>query len=134
MNEEEREKICARRASTKRLGSVETEGGDSPHVRGPPTTSQRRALYRKTVSVGDTIAEADDLWKSHDSRGSNESLASNTSIPLPIPVRWDKDAISAKILPSFVKTNDLIIFACIFFVVANLFRINCPMVWNSESG
>jgi len=88
MNEEEREKICARRAGAKRLGSVETEGGESPHVRGQPT--QRRPLYRKTLSVGDTIAEADDLWKSHDSRGSNESLASNASIPLPIPVRLDQ--------------------------------------------
>ena len=85
MNEEEREKMCARRAGSKRLGSVETDAGESPMVRG--ATAQRRTLYRKTVSVGDTIAEADDLWKSHDSRGSNESLASNASIPLPIPVR-----------------------------------------------
>ena len=87
MNEEEREKMCARRAGAKRLGSVETEGGgESPHIRGSQS-AQRRPLYRTTVSVGDTIAEADDLWKSHDSRGSNESLASNASIPLPIPVR-----------------------------------------------
>ena len=33
MNEEEREKMCARRAGAKRLGSVETEGGESPHIR-----------------------------------------------------------------------------------------------------
>ena len=86
MTEEEREKIPARRAGSKRLGSVETDAaGESPMIRG--STNQRRTLYRKTVSVGDTIAEADDLWKSHDSRGSNESLASNASIPLPIPVR-----------------------------------------------
>ena len=88
MNEEEREKMCARRAGSKRLGSVETDAGESPMVRG--ATAQRRTLYRKTVSVGDTIAEADDLWKSHDSRGSNESLASNASIPLPIPVRLEE--------------------------------------------
>merc|ERR1712083_451779 len=33
------------------------------------------------------IAESGDLWKSTDSRGSNESIASNASIPLPVPVR-----------------------------------------------
>merc|ERR1711994_67405 len=38
-------------------------------------------------SIGETIAESDALWKSTDSRGSNESLASNASIPLPVPVR-----------------------------------------------
>merc|ERR1719266_773882 len=42
----------------------------------------------KSVSIGETISEGDALWKSTDStRGSNESLASNASIPLPIPVR-----------------------------------------------
>ena len=43
--------------------------------------------FKKSVSIGETINESDQLWKSTDSRGSNESLASNASIPLPIPVR-----------------------------------------------
>ena len=48
-----------------------------------------RYLYRKTVSIGETISESDNnLWKSTDSTtGSRESLASNASIPLPVPVR-----------------------------------------------
>lgn len=90
MNEEEREKTAARRAMMKRTGSVEAEGQDSPGTRGhhPSSNSSRgERRFRKTLSVGETIAEADTLWKSTDSRGSNESLASNASIPLPIPVR-----------------------------------------------
>ncbi len=38
MNEEEREKMSARRAGAKRMGSVETEGGESPMVRGQVRT------------------------------------------------------------------------------------------------
>jgi len=34
LNEEERERLQARRAGVKRMGSVETEGGESPMVRG----------------------------------------------------------------------------------------------------
>ena len=80
----------------KRTGSVEADGNDSPRGArggssgrsvGPPPTSGGRRLFRKTVSVGDTIAETDALWKSQDSTGSHESLASNASIPLPVPVR-----------------------------------------------
>ena len=51
-------------------------------------SSQKRALYRKAVSVGEGIPEgAGSLWQSKESLGSNESMASNASIPLPIPVR-----------------------------------------------
>merc|ERR1712201_16362 len=46
-----------------------------------------RALYRKAVSMGDGMAENANIWQSKESVGSNESLASNASIPLPIPVR-----------------------------------------------
>lgn len=90
MNEEERERNLAKRALMKRSGSVETEGGtDSPRGRTPGGSSRTSAgsRFKKSVSISDTIAEGDQLWKSMDSRGSNESLASNASIPLPIPVR-----------------------------------------------
>lgn len=90
MNEEERERVSARRAMMKRTGSVETEGGqDSPRGRTPGASGKHStsSRFKKSVSIGDTIAESDQLWKSTDSRGSNESLASNASIPLPIPVR-----------------------------------------------
>merc|ERR1712121_35820 len=50
-------------------------------------SSQKRALYRKAVSMGDGMAENANIWQSKESVGSNESLASNASIPLPIPVR-----------------------------------------------
>merc|ERR1712223_381312 len=95
MNEEERERTLAKRALMKRTGSVETEGGqDSPRGRTPGESSSRTSnggssrRFKKSVSIGETISEGDALWKSTDStRGSNESLASNASIPLPIPVR-----------------------------------------------
>merc|ERR1712130_717172 len=48
---------------------------------------KKRALYRKAVSMGDGMADNANLWQSKESVGSNESLASNASIPLPIPVR-----------------------------------------------
>ena len=90
MNEEERERVSARRAMMKRTGSVETEGGqDSPRGRTPGASGKHSSSsrFKKSVSIDNTIAESDQLWKSTDSRGSNESLASNASIPLPIPVR-----------------------------------------------
>merc|ERR1719429_177445 len=74
----------------KRTGSVETEGGqDSPRGRTPGASGKHSSSsrFKKSVSIDNTIAESDQLWKSTDSRGSNESLASNASIPLPIPVR-----------------------------------------------
>merc|ERR1719295_784271 len=37
--------------------------------------------------MGDGMADNANLWQSKESVGSNESLASNASIPLPIPVR-----------------------------------------------
>merc|ERR1712083_843452 len=84
----------AKRALMKRTGSVETEGGqDSPRGRTPGGSSSRTSnggssRFKKSMSIGETISEGDNLWKSTDSaRGSNESLASNASIPLPIPVR-----------------------------------------------
>jgi len=95
-NEEERERQNARRAMMKRTGSVEHEQDSPRGIRGGskgrsnlpnvPEIGPGRRLSRRTGSVGETIAETD-MWKSVDSRGSNESLASNASIPLPVPVR-----------------------------------------------
>merc|ERR1719166_111067 len=96
-NEEERERQTARRAMMKRTGSVEHEQDSPRGIRGGskgrssnlpnvPEIGPGRRLSRRTGSVGETIAEVD-MWKSVDSRGSNESLASNASIPLPVPVR-----------------------------------------------
>ena len=81
----------------KRTGSVEHEQDSPRGIRGGskgrssnlpnvPEIGPGRRLSRRTGSVGETIAEVD-MWKSVDSRGSNESLASNASIPLPVPVR-----------------------------------------------
>merc|ERR1711981_836041 len=96
-NEEERERINARRAMMKRTGSVEADQDSPRGLRGGskgrsnlpnvPEIGPGRRLSRRTGSIGETIAESDALWKSTDSRGSNESLASNASIPLPVPVR-----------------------------------------------
>ena len=82
-------------AKTTRGGSVEVDGDETPS-RGARGGSRGREvagggsgrrLFRKAMSVGETIAEQD-LWKSAGSEaGSQESLASNASIPLPIPVR-----------------------------------------------
>merc|ERR1712203_1217007 len=96
-NEEERERINAKRALMKRTGSVEADQ-DSPRgfragskgrsgLPNVPEIGPGRRLSRRTGSVGETIAESDAMWKSTDSRGSNESLSSNASIPLPVPVR-----------------------------------------------
>ena len=81
----------------KRTGSVEHDQDSPRGMRGGskgrsnlpnvPEIGPGRRLSRRTGSVGDTIAETDAMWKSTDSRGSNESLASNASIPLPVPVR-----------------------------------------------
>merc|ERR1712226_104163 len=92
-NEEERERINAKRALMKRTGSVEADQ-DSPRgfragskgrsgLPNVPEIGPGRRLSRRTGSVGDTIAETDAMWKSTDSRGSNESLASNASFHYP---------------------------------------------------
>ena len=81
----------------KRTGSVEADQ-DSPRgfragskgrsgLPNVPEIGPGRRLSRRAGSMGETIAESGDLWKSTDSRGSNESIASNASIPLPVPVR-----------------------------------------------
>merc|ERR1712157_721780 len=45
-------------------------------------------MGRKAVSMGDGMAtDQAGSWQSKESVGSNESLASNASIPLPVPVR-----------------------------------------------
>ena len=68
-------------------------GNDSPAGRegirnaSQSSSSQKRALYRKAVSMGEGMPDAANIWQSKESIGSNESLASNASIPLPIPVR-----------------------------------------------
>jgi len=85
---------------TRRGESIETINEESPASgqRGrsgmrnasQSASSQKRALYRKAVSMGDGMAEspAGNIWQSKESLGgSNESMASNASIPLPIPVR-----------------------------------------------
>ncbi|TRY80838.1 hypothetical protein TCAL_04328 [Tigriopus californicus] len=88
MNEEERERSTSRRNGSRRAGSLDGDGSESPASRSSlKPTSQRRQLYRKTLSVSDTISENDSMWKSQDSTGSRESLGSNASIPLPVPVR-----------------------------------------------
>merc|ERR1711971_1475910 len=83
---------------TKRSGmvrgeSMESNVDESPRGRSglrnasQTASSQKRALYRKAVSMGDGMPENANIWQSKESVGSNESLASNASIPLPIPVR-----------------------------------------------
>merc|ERR1712025_501214 len=73
--------------------SMESNVDDSPRGRSgirnasQTASSQKRALYRKAVSMGDGMAENANIWQSKESVGSNESLASNASIPFPIPVR-----------------------------------------------
>ena len=73
--------------------SMESNVEESPRGRSgarnasQTASSQKRALYRKAVSMGENIAENPNIWQSKESVGSNESLASNASIPLPIPVR-----------------------------------------------
>jgi len=85
-----------RRGNMRRGESVESNVDmvDSPRGRsgvrnaGASASSQKRALYRKAVSMGDGMAtDQSTIWQSKESVGSNESLASNASIPLPVPVR-----------------------------------------------
>merc|ERR1712002_1345787 len=85
-----------KRGGMRRGESVESNVDmlDSPRgrsgIRNASTSvsSQKRALYRKAVSMGDGMAtEQSNIWQSKESVGSNESLASNASIPLPGPVR-----------------------------------------------
>merc|ERR1712142_233201 len=80
----------------RRGDSMESNVDESPRGRSgmrnasQSASSQKRALYRKAVSMGDGMAEspAGNIWQSKESLGgSNESMASNASIPLPIPVR-----------------------------------------------
>jgi len=83
---------------SRRGESCETINEESPGARGRTgmrnashsASSQKRALYRKAVSMGDGMSAdgaGGNLWQSKESLGSNESMASNASIPLPIPVR-----------------------------------------------
>merc|ERR1712154_648543 len=73
--------------------SMESNVDESPRGRSgirdasQTASSQKRALYRKAVSMGDGMPENSSIWQSKESVGSNESLASNASIPLPVPVR-----------------------------------------------
>lgn len=77
----------------KRGESIESNVDDTPRGRtgmrnaSSSASSQKRALNRKAVSMGDGLSENQSIWQSKESVGSNESLASNASIPLPIPVR-----------------------------------------------
>ena len=83
----------SKRSGMVRGESMESNVDESPRGRSgirnasQTASSQKRALYRKAVSVGDGISENANIWQSKESVGSNESLASNASIPLPIPVR-----------------------------------------------
>merc|ERR1719336_3569369 len=70
-----------------RISMDATRGRTEARNASASASSQKRALYRKAVSVGDGISENANIWQSKESVGSNESLASNASIPLPIPVR-----------------------------------------------
>merc|ERR1712130_49347 len=90
------EEEVKRRGNMRRGESVESNVDmvDSPRGRsgvrnaGASASSQKRALYRKAVSMGDGMAtDQSSIWKAKESVGSNESLASNASIPLPVPVR-----------------------------------------------
>merc|ERR1719230_2152522 len=90
------EEEVKRRGNMRRGESVESnvDAVDSPRGRsgvrnaGASASSQKRALYRKAVSMGDGMAtEGTGIWQSKESVGNNESLASNASIPLPVPVR-----------------------------------------------
>merc|ERR1719350_1601535 len=82
-----------KRRGMRRGDSMESNVDESPRGRSgirnasQTASSQKRALYRKAVSMGDGMAENANIWQSKESVGSNESLASNASIPLPIPVR-----------------------------------------------
>merc|ERR1719195_1718098 len=82
----------SKRSGMVRGESMESNVDESPRGRSgirnasQTASSQKRALYRKAVSVGDGISENANIWQSKESVGSNESLASNASIPLPIPV------------------------------------------------
>merc|ERR1719281_501577 len=83
----------SKRSGMVRGESMESNVDESPRGRSgirnasQTASSQKRALYRKAVSMGDGMADNANLWQSKESVGSNESLASNASIPLPIPVR-----------------------------------------------
>merc|ERR1712038_1756549 len=80
------EEEVKRRGNMRRGESVESNVDmvDSPRGRsgvrnaGASASSQKRALYRKAVSMGDGMAtDQAGIWQSKESVGSNESLASN---------------------------------------------------------
>merc|ERR1711935_246793 len=87
------EEEVTKRGGMKRGESIESNVDETPRGRSgirnasSSASSQKRALSRKAVSMGDGMTENQNLWQSKESVGSNESLASNASIPLPIPVR-----------------------------------------------
>ncbi len=102
------ERNAKRLALIKRGNSIENDGGDikgrSPmSISGGGSSSrlqQQRGGYRKTLSVGDSMGGDGDanssIWRSTDSTtGSRESLASNASIPLPVPVRTRSSGVNA---------------------------------------
>ena len=78
-------------AKTTRGGSVEVEGDETPRgVRGGSRGRDTggRKLFRKTMSeISEDGAGGGGLSVFGSEAGSQESLASNASIPLPIPVR-----------------------------------------------
>merc|ERR1719389_1564407 len=77
-----------KRKGLRRGDSMESNVDESPRGRSgirnasQTASSQKRALYRKAVSMGDGMSDnSNNLWQSKESVGSNESLASNASIP-----------------------------------------------------
>ena len=93
---ETKDELDAVQRRSRRGESIETINEESPRGRSGmrnashSASSQKRALYRKAVSMSDGMAGGDrdlSLWQSKESLGSSESVASNASIPLPVPVR-----------------------------------------------
>merc|ERR1712152_19536 len=82
-----------RKRGMRRGDSMESNVDESPRGRtgarnaSASASSQKRALYRKAVSMGDGMPENANIWQSKESVGSNESLASNASIPIPVRTR-----------------------------------------------
>lgn len=91
---ESKDELDALQRRSRRGESIETINEESPRGRSGmrnashSASSQKRALYRKAVSMSDGMsADNMNLWQSKESLGSSESVASNASIPLPVPVR-----------------------------------------------
>ena len=128
---------------SRRGESCETINEESPGARGRTgmrnashsASSQKRALYRKAVSMGDGMSAdgaGGNLWQSKESLGSNESMASNASIPLPIPVRkgfiitatnfdnfYGLLSTTFVLLSSCSNVCECYIILCTFFVTSN---------------